>query len=148
MFLVLQRTIKLLRFGPCTRLCASSVGVNKAIVQALKKGRSSLYTRMRLVWNEVHDCFCQGHTVEVVCTSAYATFMEKAKVTPEKRDTWRGPMICSNWVPSMIVRKQGVCSCEVCCNLLHDQAGQLVDVEEIREKTQKQTEGCVSFQRR
>ena len=29
---------KLLRFGPCTRLCASSVGGNRAVMQALKKG--------------------------------------------------------------------------------------------------------------
>ena len=37
-FLFCKERSKLLRFGPCIRLCASSAGGNKAIVQALKKG--------------------------------------------------------------------------------------------------------------
>ena len=38
-----------------------------------------------------------------------------------------------------------MCSCPVCCHLLDDQAGQLVDVEEIREKTQNKPKGLFHF---
>ena len=37
-FLFCKERSKLLRFGPCIRLCASSVGGDRAVVKALKKG--------------------------------------------------------------------------------------------------------------
>ena len=60
---------------------------NRAVVQALKKGE--VHCTQGCGWSGMRSttAFDKGMVCEVVCTSAHATFREKAKVTPEKEDT-------------------------------------------------------------
>ena len=77
-----ERT-KLLRFGPCARLCANFVCGNRAIVQALKKGE--VHCTQGCGWSGMRSttAFDKGMVLKWFGLR-HATVREKAKVTPEK----------------------------------------------------------------